>query len=891
MQLRCKSSSVWGLVLAVGFLAITGTLAAQAATPPVINGDLSDLESYVDDVFNDGEGCGVAREDLVEDIVNNNFEANPFYPCLADSIVQNGQQLYFPNGFDQVFWAVAYDRVNDQTYLGIRARGVIGDCDGDRDPGRAGACDPPPPGATTVGEEPGISEFDDTYRWNIDDNCDGVIDYRIQVYGPAPDQLTVEVNGVASAGAEAFYSGTELEVRVPGLGLSPIWQASTFTDCIPDAMGEDPSPVAKCQEPRLNVAITKTANPTAICAGETTRFTITVTNTGSTPLDLDLTDTLPAGLTYAGNLGGSCNVTAVANGQIIDFSDFSLDPGQSCTVLFDATADVDCNGTVRNIASVTGTFQDDCLISGENPQGVIQVGPVEATADVDCLEQPCVDQVVCDAPEVACNGDQITVSGSARNCSSGPEDIEICITRNSVEIGCTTFVDVPAGQTVTYDLSVTHTCDGPPVTYNATAQATNDCGSTDIVPGPGCDTNCGVLPCVEANCETSVAQANIGEAFDVTGSATNCSEGPENIRLWLMGPSGQLGDAETFQNVPPGSTVTIVRSFTCEEPGIVMFRAMAEASNSCGETSDQSDNECAVDCQETGFCWMTSGGNYSGNDSKGQKFWTWGGNAGPPPSGNWQHHEFDGNGKTLYNFHAKDVEVFTCFNDGTDGPCSPKGEFNVIIFGGSGTYSIGNGKKTENATFRVQAEDHGEPGNTPNRDGGCGSPDVYEITVWKEDGSVLFSHREFVEGGNIQIHPLKDNQLRRIRGGGGRTSTRPSGPGGGAEQDVTVGDDVFDGQAGLSLQLYQPAPNPFNNSTRIAYAISSGGNERVEIAIFNVAGRKVRTLVSGFQAAGRYEVSWDAVDNYGSKVSPGVYFVSGTIAGQKIPITRVVYTR
>jgi len=89
------------------------------------------------------------------------------------------------------------------------------------------------------------------------------------------------------------------------------------------------------------------------------------------------------------------------------------------------------------------------------------------------------------------------------------------------------------------------------------------------------------------------------------------------------------------------------------------------------------------------------------------------------------------------------------------------------------------------------------------------------------------------------------------------------------------------------VELYRPAPNPFAGSTRIAYVIAGAG-ERVEIGVFDLAGRRVRSLASGFQSAGRYEVAWDGRDDAGARVKGGVYFVRSLVAGAQKAM-RVVY--
>jgi len=71
--------------------------------------------------------------------------------------------------------------------------------------------------------------------------------------------------------------------------------------------------------------------------------------------------------------------------------------------------------------------------------------------------------------------------------------------------------------------------------------------------------------------------------------------------------------------------------------------------------------------------------------------------------------------------------------------------------------------------------------------------------------------------------------------------------------------------------LHQNAPNPFNPVTRIRYDVpSSGGDVRIEV--FDATGRLVRTLVNGFEPAGRRAVAWDGTDSGGRALASGVYF-------------------
>ncbi len=70
--------------------------------------------------------------------------------------------------------------------------------------------------------------------------------------------------------------------------------------------------------------------------------------------------------------------------------------------------------------------------------------------------------------------------------------------------------------------------------------------------------------------------------------------------------------------------------------------------------------------------------------------------------------------------------------------------------------------------------------------------------------------------------------------------------------------------------LAQNYPNPFNPTTTILYQLKE--NVHVTLAIYNVMGQKVATLVDQNQHAGNYSLQWNAMDQYGQKVSSGMYF-------------------
>ncbi len=66
-----------------------------------------------------------------------------------------------------------------------------------------------------------------------------------------------------------------------------------------------------------------------------------------------------------------------------------------------------------------------------------------------------------------------------------------------------------------------------------------------------------------------------------------------------------------------------------------------------------------------------------------------------------------------------------------------------------------------------------------------------------------------------------------------------------------------EGEPVQSFLLHQNYPNPFNPSTQIAFALVQGG--RVTLAIYSAAGALITTLLDHNLAAGRHEVTWNAL--------------------------------
>jgi hypothetical protein len=84
------------------------------------------------------------------------------------------------------------------------------------------------------------------------------------------------------------------------------------------------------------------------------------------------------------------------------------------------------------------------------------------------------------------------------------------------------------------------------------------------------------------------------------------------------------------------------------------------------------------------------------------------------------------------------------------------------------------------------------------------------------------------------------------------------------------------------------SPNPFHGSTRIGFGLARAG--RVDLQIFAVDGRTVRSLLRGALPAGPHEAHWDGLDERGIDAPAGLYFVR-LEDGEGARVRRVVKIR
>ena len=101
--------------------------------------------------------------------------------------------------------------------------------------------------------------------------------------------------------------------------------------------------------------------------------------------------------------------------------------------------------------------------------------------------------------------------------------------------------------------------------------------------------------------------------------------------------------------------------------------------------------------------------------------------------------------------------------------------------------------------------------------------------------------------------------------------------------DEPIEDDVPD--LARSLSAY---PNPFNPSTTIAYTVSTPCY--VDLSVYDVAGRFIRSLVEAHQAKGSKTATWNGVDSWGRQVASGQYLLRLRV-GDEVSVRKITMAK
>jgi hypothetical protein len=80
-----------------------------------------------------------------------------------------------------------------------------------------------------------------------------------------------------------------------------------------------------------------------------------------------------------------------------------------------------------------------------------------------------------------------------------------------------------------------------------------------------------------------------------------------------------------------------------------------------------------------------------------------------------------------------------------------------------------------------------------------------------------------------------------------------------------------DGPPSAGETTLQVSPNPFNPATVVTFDLGIAGE--IELAVFDLTGRRIARLVDGYLPAGRQNVVWRGIDQAGRPVASGTYLL------------------
>ena len=127
-------------------------------------------------------------------------------------------------------------------------------------------------------------------------------------------------------------------------------------------------------------------------------------------------------------------------------------------------------------------------------------------------------------------------------------------------------------------------------------------------------------------------------------------------------------------------------------------------------------------------------------------------------------------------------------------------------------------------------------------------------------------------GGNVFVTDTENDRVQKF----------------GAAAQIGVGD------AGAGFRGRVSAfPNPMRASTRIVLELEAGpagdpAGRRVDAALFDLAGRRIRDLLAGPVAAAETVVEWDGRTASGTVAPPGIYFLRTRVSGLRDATLKVV---
>lgn len=97
---------------------------------------------------------------------------------------------------------------------------------------------------------------------------------------------------------------------------------------------------------------------------------------------------------------------------------------------------------------------------------------------------------------------------------------------------------------------------------------------------------------------------------------------------------------------------------------------------------------------------------------------------------------------------------------------------------------------------------------------------------------------------------------------------------------VSTGNEGRDDGVPASFSLSQNYPNPFNPGTTITFELTNPTPVQVHLAVYNVLGQQIATLVNGMLGSGTHHIAWNGRDDGGASAGSGVYLYRLSVGGR-----------
>ena len=78
--------------------------------------------------------------------------------------------------------------------------------------------------------------------------------------------------------------------------------------------------------------------------------------------------------------------------------------------------------------------------------------------------------------------------------------------------------------------------------------------------------------------------------------------------------------------------------------------------------------------------------------------------------------------------------------------------------------------------------------------------------------------------------------------------------------------------------LHENYPNPFNGHTNFVFQLQHDSS--VDLSIFDLKGNLIKKIINDFKQSGNHKINWNATNQYGQKISSGVYLYRLSIDGK-----------